>query len=150
MELRLRLTAERATLTNPGFGVAMVTTGPGATNVITPVAGAWIDSVPMLVLSGQAKRQDLVGDRSIRQGGVQEVDIVNIVQSITKYAVCITDPADLPMHWEQALFLMRSGRLTRMADIPLDIQAMSIESAVPPKKVLQFDTLKVLPTWQKF
>ena len=95
-------------LTNPGFGVAMVTTGPGATNVITPVAGAWIDSVPMLVLSGQAKRQDLVGDRSIRQGGVQEVDIVNIVQSITKYAVCITDPADLPMHWEQALFLMRS------------------------------------------
>ena len=128
-------------LTNPGFGVAMVTTGPGATNVITPVAGAWIDSVPMLVLSGQAKRQDLVGDRSIRQGGVQEVDIVNIVQSITKYAVCITDPADIPMHWEQALFLMRSGRPGPVwLDIPLDIQAMSIESAVPPKKVLQFDT----------
>ena len=61
---------------NPGFGVAMVTTGPGATNLITAVAGAWIDSIPMLIVSGQAKRADRLNGRPIRQGGVQEVEIV--------------------------------------------------------------------------
>ena len=71
---------------NPGFGVAMVTTGPGATNLITAVAGAWIDSIPMLIVSGQAKRADRLNGRPIRQGGVQEVEIVPIVSSITKYA----------------------------------------------------------------
>ncbi|MFS6818033.1 thiamine pyrophosphate-binding protein [Synechococcus lacustris Tous-12m] len=53
---------------NPGFGVALVTTGPGATNIITPVAGAWIDSIPMLVLSGQVKRADRLAGRPLRQG----------------------------------------------------------------------------------
>jgi acetolactate synthase-1/2/3 large subunit len=97
---------------NPGFGVTMVTTGPGATNAITPVAGAWIDSVPMLVLSGQAKRPDRLNGRPIRQGGVQEVDIVPIVRSITKYAVTLDDP-QRPPHLEQALHLMKTGRPAR-------------------------------------
>ena len=62
-----------------GFGVAMVTTGPGATNIVTPVAGAWIESLPLLVISGQVKRTDAIDGRNIRQGGVQEVDIISIV-----------------------------------------------------------------------
>ena len=114
---------------NPGFGVAMVTTGPGATNLITAVAGAWIDSIPMLIVSGQAKRADRLNGRRIRQGGVQEVDIVPIVSSITKYAVTVEDPASIRLHLDKALCLMRSGRSgTVWLDIPLDVQATPIDS----------------------
>ncbi|OHC71878.1 MAG: acetolactate synthase [Rhodocyclales bacterium RIFCSPLOWO2_02_FULL_63_24] len=112
------------------FGVAMVTTGPGATNVITPVAGAWIESVPMLVISGQVKRADLLRDRPLRQSGVQEVDIVPIVRSITKYAVTVQDPATIRYHFERALHEMRGGRPGPVwLDIPLDVQAAQIISA---------------------
>jgi acetolactate synthase-1/2/3 large subunit len=112
------------------FGVAMVTTGPGATNVITPVAGAWIESVPMLVISGQVKRADLLADRPLRQGGVQEVDIVPIVRSITKYAVTVSDPATIRYHLERALHQMQDGRAGPVwLDIPLDVQAAQIDPA---------------------
>jgi acetolactate synthase-1/2/3 large subunit len=112
------------------FGVAMVTTGPGATNVITPVAGAWIESVPMLVISGQVKRADLLADRPLRQGGVQEVDIVPIVRSITKYAVTVRDPATIRYHLERALHEMQDGRSGPVwLDIPLDVQAAQIDPA---------------------
>ena len=112
------------------FGVAMVTTGPGATNIITPVAGAWIESVPMLVISGQVKRADLLRERPLRQGGVQEVDIVPIVRSITKYAVTVHDPATIRYHLERALHQMQDGRPGPVwLDIPLDIQAAQIDPA---------------------
>jgi acetolactate synthase I/II/III large subunit len=112
------------------FGVAMVTTGPGATNVITPVAGAWIESVPMLVISGQVKRADLLHNRPLRQGGVQEVDIVPIVRSITKYAVTVDDPATIRYHLERALYEMRNDRSGPVwLDIPLDVQAAQIDPA---------------------
>ena len=118
---------------NPGFGVTMVTTGPGATNAITPVAGAWIDSVPMLVLSGQAKRPDRLGGRPIRQGGVQEVDIVPIVSPITKYAVTLDDPQSVRVHLEKALHLMKTGRPGPVwIDVPLDVQAAPIDPATLP------------------
>lgn len=118
---------------NPGFGVAMVTTGPGATNAITPVAGAWIDSIPMLVISGQAKRSDRLNGRPIRQGGVQEVDIVPIVQSITKYAVTLDDPLSVRIHLEQALHVMKSGRPGPVwIDVPLDVQAAPIDTDALP------------------
>ena len=121
---------------NPGFGVTMVTSGPGATNVITPVVGAWIDSVPMLVISGQAKRADLVGNRGIRQGGVQEVDIVRMVSSVTKYAVTVMDPTLIEEHLETALRLMRSGRPGPVwLDIPLDVQAapLRLQASTPAR-----------------
>ncbi|MCK9379672.1 MAG: thiamine pyrophosphate-binding protein [Sulfuritalea sp.] len=112
------------------FGVAMVTTGPGATNIITPVAGAWIESVPMLVISGQVKRADLLRDRPLRQGGVQEVDIVPIVRSITKYAVTVHDPATVRYHLERALHQMMDGRSGPVwLDIPLDVQAAQVDPA---------------------
>lgn len=118
---------------NPGFGVVMVTTGPGATNAITPVAGGWIDSIPMLVLSGQVKRPDRLQGRPIRQGGAQEVDIIPIVRSITKYAVTLDDPQSVRIHLEQALHLMRIGRPGPVwIDVPLDVQAAPIDPDTLP------------------
>lgn len=110
-----------------GFGVAMVTTGPGATNILTPVAGAWIESLPMLVISGQVKRPDALNGRPLRQSGVQEVDIVSIVKSVTKFALTIQRPEDIRNNLEEALWRMRSGRPGPVwLDIPLDVQAARV------------------------
>ena len=107
-----------------GFGVAMVTSGPGASNVITPVVGAWIESIPMLVLSGQVKRSDLIGDRSLRQTGVQEIQTSEIVKPITKFVFTIQNAADTPRIIRQALSQMLDGRNGPVwLDVPLDIQA---------------------------
>lgn len=118
------------------IGVALVTTGPGGTNAITGVVGAWQDSIPCLFLSGQVKRPDLMNDRGVRQMGVQEVDIVSLVRSVTKYACTITDPSTIRYHLEKAVFLARTGRPGPVwIDIPLDVQATWIE----PEKLLGFD-----------
>src|SRR5262245_45323855 len=76
------------------IGVCLVTAGPGGTNAITGVAGAWLDSTPMLIVSGQAKRSDLKRNSGVRQMGVQEVDIVAMTRPITKYAATVLDPAE--------------------------------------------------------
>ena len=110
------------------LGVALVTTGPGGTNTITGVAGAWLDSTPTLFISGQVKRADMVGSRGIRQMGFQEIDIVSLVQSITKYAITIMDPATIRYHLEKAVYLAKNGRPGPVwIDIPLDIQAAMID-----------------------
>jgi acetolactate synthase-1/2/3 large subunit len=110
------------------IGVAMVTTGPGATNAVTAVAGAWIESVPLLVLSGQVKRADLLRGAPLRQKGVQEVDIVSIVRPITKYAVTIERPEDIRRELERATYLARSGRAGPVwIDVPLDVQGTPID-----------------------
>ena len=112
------------------LGVAVVTSGPGATNVLTPVAGAWVESSPLLVVSGQVKRADMLRDSPLRQRGVQEVDIVRMVQSITKYAVTVGEPASIRFHLDKALYLARSGRQGPVwLDIPLDVQAAPIDPA---------------------
>ncbi|MEI7429030.1 MAG: thiamine pyrophosphate-binding protein [Betaproteobacteria bacterium] len=127
------IAAEAWGRTRETFGICMVTTGPGATNVITPVAGAWIESVPMLVISGQVKRPDRLANRPLRQGGVQEVNIVPIVKSITKYAVTITDPLTIRYHFERALHEMMEGRKGPVwLDIPLDIQAATVNPEEMP------------------
>jgi acetolactate synthase-1/2/3 large subunit len=116
-----------ARVTN-NLGVAMVTTGPGSTNAITGVAGAWLDSTPVLFLSGQVKRADLKGSTGLRMLGVQEIDITTIVRSITKYAVTIVDPETVRYHVEKALHLARSGRRGPVwLDFPLDVQAAQID-----------------------
>jgi acetolactate synthase-1/2/3 large subunit len=116
-----------AQVTN-NLGVAIVTTGPGGTNAITGVAGAWLDSAPCLIISGQVKRSDLKGDSGLRQLGVQEIDIVSIVKPITKYAVTIMEPTSIRYHLEKAAFLARSDRPGPVwIDIPLDVQAAMID-----------------------
>ena len=110
------------------LGVALVTTGPGGTNAITGVAGAWLESTPCLIISGQVKRADMKGELAIRQHGPQELDIISIVKSITKYAVTVTDPNTIRYHLEKAIFLATTGRKGPVwLDIPLDVQAASID-----------------------
>ncbi len=117
-----------------GLGVCMVTTGPGGTNAVTGVAGAWLDSTPTLFLSGQVKRPDRMFDAAtgkplgMRQLGVQEVDICSIVRPITKYAETILVPEDIRYHLEKAVYLALNGRPGPVwIDIPLDVQATPID-----------------------
>jgi acetolactate synthase-1/2/3 large subunit len=111
-----------------GFGVAMVTTGPGATNVLTPVAGAWIESLPLFILSGQVKRPDALRGRPLRQSGVQEVDVVSMVKPVTKYAVTVDSPENVRKCFEEAVWHMRNGRPGPVwLDVPLDVQAAPMD-----------------------
>lgn len=129
-EQAVGIAAEACGRIQGNFGVAIVTTGPGATNIITPVTGAWIESVPMLILSGQVKRADMIRDSGLRQKGVQEVDIVTLVKSITKYAVTIKNQEDIKAELQKAVYLANTGRKGPVwLDIPLDVQAALIDSS---------------------
>ena len=124
------------------LGVCMVTTGPGGTNAVTGVAGAWLDSTPTLFISGQVKRPDRMFDKKgiplgMRQLGVQEVDIVSIVKPITKYAVTVVEPSEIRYHLEKAAYLAFHGRPGPVwIDIPLDVQASPVEE---PSQLRRFD-----------
>lgn len=115
-------------------GIVLVTTGPGSTNALTGTAASWIDSTPVLVLSGQAKRSDISGISATgkpgpRQKGVQEVDIVSMVKGITKYAITVMKPEEIRFHLEKALWLAEHGRKGPVwLDIPLDVQGATIDS----------------------
>jgi len=130
------------------LGVCMVTTGPGGTNAITGVAGAWLDSTPTLFLSGQVKRPDRMfapdgKPLGMRQLGVQEVDIVSIVRPITKYAVTVLEPNEIRYHLEKAVWLAVNGRPGPVwVDIPLDVQASPIPD---PETLRGFDPSELPP-----
>ena len=118
------------------LGVVQVTTGPGGTNTITGVAASWLDSIPVLYISGQVKTADLRTERKVRQMGFQEVDIVQLVEPITKYAATVTDPQNIQYHLQKALHLAKSGRPGPVwIDIPLDVQAAEID----PAKLKSYD-----------
>lgn len=122
------IAAEAYARINGHLGCALVTTGPGATNAITGCAGAWIESVPLLIISGQVKRADLIGDSGVRQMGPQEVGIVAMVSPITKYAVTVMDPSEIRLHLEKAVHLATTGRRGPVwLDIPLDVQNATID-----------------------
>jgi acetolactate synthase-1/2/3 large subunit len=114
-------------------GVVNVTTGPGGINAINGVFGAWTDSIPMLVVSGQVKRETCMRAQKItglRQLGDQEADIVAMVANITKYAVLIDDPLSIRYHLERAWYLAQHGRPGPCwLDIPVDVQAAAIDPA---------------------
>jgi len=114
-------------------GVVNVTTGPGGINALNGVFGAFTDSVPLLVISGQVKRETCMraqGITGLRQLGDQEVDIVSMVGNITKYAVLIDDPLSIRYHLERAWHLAQTGRPGPCwLDIPVDVQAASIDPA---------------------
>src|SRR6201984_2028062 len=127
------IAAENYSKATNNLGVALVTTGPGGTNAITGVVGAWLDSTPMLVISGQVKRADRMyrpdgTALGVRQRGSQEVDIVSLVKPITKYAPPIEDPQSIRYHLEKGVHLARTGRPGPVwIDIPIDVQAMPVE-----------------------
>jgi acetolactate synthase I/II/III large subunit len=114
-------------------GVVNVTTGPGGINALNGVFGAWTDSIPMLVVSGQVKRETCMraqGITGLRQLGDQEADIIAMVEKITKYAVMIDDPLSIRYHLERAWHLAQSGRPGPCwLDIPVDVQSASIDPA---------------------
>ena len=109
-------------------GACLVTTGPGATNALTGVAGAWMDSIPMIVISGQV-RTDIIADYTKhRQIGPQEGNTVPTVEHNTKYAQLITKPEDIVFELEKAHYIATSGRPGPVwLDIPLDIQRAEID-----------------------
>lgn len=110
------------------LGAALVTTGPGGTNAVTGVAAAWLEGAPVLFLSGQAKRADLIGSRGVRSMGQQEVDIVSVVKPITKYAVTVLEPETIRYELEKAAHLALHGRRGPVwIDIPLDVQAANVD-----------------------
>ena len=110
------------------LGFAMVTSGPGGTNAITGVAGAWMDSNPVLIISGQSYNSQTIGNSGLRQLGVQEINIVDIVRPITKYAVMVKNPNKIKYHLEKAIYLATHGRPGPVwIDIPINIQMAMIE-----------------------
>ncbi len=119
-----------------GFGVAYVTTGCGGTNAITGLLDAWQDSVPCLFISGQCKRKETVRTigLKLRQVGVQEADIIAVVESLTKYAVMVSEPEQIAWHLDKAVHLARSGRPGPVwLDIPMDVQGALIDETTLPR-----------------
>ena len=138
------IAAESYARVHEGYGACLVTSGPGATNAITGLVGAYIDSIPVFYISGQAKRADLVGDQKIRQFGIQEVNIISLVSSYAKYAVQIKEPEDIRYELEKAAALAVNGRPGPVwIDVPLDIQASEVE----PETLTSFDP-SVLPDYE--
>lgn len=112
------------------MAVACVTSGPGATNAITGVMGAWVDSIPMIVLSGQVRYSLTVEVTGLplRFRGPQEFDIINSVKNMTKYAIMLKDADKVIYELEKAIYIAMNGRRGPVwLDVPLDIQALEVE-----------------------
>lgn len=118
-----------ARLTNR-IAAVNVTTGPGGLNTFNGVFGAWTDSIPMLVISGQVSYKTTVysSGLNLRQLGDQECEVIKSVKPFTKYAVMVTNPTEIKYHLHKALYLATEGRPGPVwIDIPIDIQGATIQ-----------------------
>jgi acetolactate synthase-1/2/3 large subunit len=116
-------------------GVALATSGPGATNLLTGIGSCYFDSTPAIFITGQVNRHELKGSREIRQLGFQETDIVTIAKPITKYCIQVTNPEELPQILENAYQIALEGRPGPvLVDIPMDVQRAQINVQLPTKK----------------
>lgn len=129
-------------------GACLVTTGPGGVNALSGVASAWVDSIPLVVLSGQVRR-DLIADYTkIRQKGPQEGNVVQMARPVTKYAVTLLDPQKVRYELEKALYLATSDRPGPVwLDFPLDVQGVevdetSLEGFVRPPSLVDTSSLE--------
>src|SRR3989338_7767819 len=121
------MAAEGASKLSNRPAVVVLSSGASGTNALTGVADAWVDSTPLLVISGQT-RTDEITSGAVRQLGIQELDIVQIVRPITKYAVRIEDANSIRYHLEKAVHLARTGRPGPVwIDLPSDLQGMDID-----------------------
>jgi acetolactate synthase-1/2/3 large subunit len=117
-------------------GVAMATSGPGATNLLTGIGGAYFDSSPTVFITGQVTRSEQKGERAVRQLGFQETDIVPIATPLTKAAWRVKVPEEIPGRLAEAFRLAQSGRPGPvLLDIPMDVQSVQI-SAESPTRVM--------------
>jgi len=120
--------AEAYARINGKLGVAMATSGPGALNMVTGIGSCYFDSVPCLFITGQVNTYEYKFDRTVRQIGFQETDIVSVVKPLVKYAEMVTDPQKIRYQLEKAVYLARSGRPGPvLLDIPMNIQRAQIE-----------------------
>ncbi|MEW6087952.1 MAG: thiamine pyrophosphate-binding protein [bacterium] len=117
--------------------VSLVTTGPGSTNAISGVASAWVDSVPVVVISGQVKRELIADYTKLRQIGEQEINIIDIVRPITKYAVTVDSAKMIKYELEKAFYTAVNNRPGPVwINIPLDVQG----SFINEKDLVSFKT----------
>ncbi len=130
--------------------VVLVTSGPGSTNTITGLLNCYQDSIPVIFISGQTKVKQTVLNsniKSLRQFGSQEVNIISIVSSITKYAVEIQDATEIKYHLERAVFEAKNGRPGPVwLSVPLDIQAALIDEKNLKKFNNDYQEIKVEPS----
>src|SRR5438132_466548 len=118
-------------------GVAMATSGPGATNLLTGIGSCYFDSNPAVFITGQVNRHEQKGDRAIRQLGFQETDIVSMARPITKSARMVREAAELPALLSEAFDLATSGRPgPTLLDIPMDIQRVDTDFR-PPTRIAE-------------
>lgn len=144
------IAAEAYTRLSGRLAAVCVTSGPGGTNAITGVLGGWLDSIPMLILSGQVKRETMVKYHeglALRQLGDQECDIVEIVRGITKYAATVFEPNGIAYELEKALYLANDKRGGPVwLDIPLDVQSAKIDPQTLRHFIPQEENLPTLPS----
>lgn len=125
-------------------GLCLVTTGPGGTNTLTGVLGSWLDSIPMIILSGQIARKFMGSGTKmgVRQLGAQEMNIVDVTKPMTKYAVVVMDPLDIRYELEKVWHIAITGRPGPVwLDIPLDVQSSMIDE----KSLKKFDPSEIIP-----
>lgn len=147
-EQALAMAAEAYYRLTNRLAVVNVTSGPGGTNAITGVYGAYVDSIGMLVISGQVKTETTVRATGLplRQFGDQELDIEELVRPVTKYATMVLDPRSIRYHLEKAIHLATTGRPGPVwLDIPLDVQAAKID---PEDLLPGFDPAELDEPWQ--
>ena len=111
------------------IGCCIVTSGPGGTNTLTGVLGSWIDSIPMIIISGQVNKEMTTSYTKLplRQLGDQEFNIIDSVKNMTKYAVQVNDPLTIKYHLEKACFEATNGRPGPVwLDLPLNTQSFEI------------------------
>ncbi|HDY66907.1 MAG TPA: thiamine pyrophosphate-binding protein [Candidatus Scalindua sp.] len=126
-EMAAAIAAEGYSRVSGNIGVAMATSGPGATNLITGIGSCFFDSIPCLFITGQVNTYEFKFDRPVRQVGFQETDIVNIVKPIVKDAEIVTDPNKIKYYLEKSVHIAKSGRPGPvLLDIPLNIQRADI------------------------
>ena len=131
------------------MALVCVTSGPGGTNTLTGVMGAWVDSIPMLVISGQVRYAISVphSGLKLRYRGTQEFNIVDTVKTMTKYAKMVTNPLDIRMEINKAIDIAVSGRRGPVwLDIPMDIQSAVVDEEELTPDVVGEETHVVAPS----
>jgi acetolactate synthase-1/2/3 large subunit len=137
-EMAAAIAAEGYARAGGNLGVAMATSGPGATNLITGIGSCYFDSIPCVFITGQVNTYEYKFDRPVRQIGFQETDIVSIVKPITKLAVLVSNSDNLQQILSQAIYTAKNGRPGPvLLDLPMDIQRSNIEPEIPPINVEQ-------------
>jgi acetolactate synthase-1/2/3 large subunit len=123
--------AEAYARVRQSLGAVCVTSGPGSTNAIPGLAEAWVDAAPIMVLSGQVQRDHTTlnaGLNDLRSFGTQEINVIPIVEPLTKYAVMVNEPESIRYHLEKAYYMANEGRPGPVwLDIPMDIQYADID-----------------------